>query len=408
MKTMKKKLLNITLTLVTITMLAACVPSRGGTTTVQGQEVGMENELEAVAVESMTLDLSDHYEQIYISGQLEAQEEYNVLPYTVGVVSEILVEVGDQVEEGDVLYILDSADLETNRDDTLVSLQRSKDQAYNSLVLAQNDLSSSKMSLENAQKNYEDNLRLFDGGFITQSAIDGYEDGLESAQIGYDRALITLQNAQSAYDGSVDSYSDTARDFSNNLEDMVVTSPIKGSVTKVDVQVDVTNNMNAGVTVTGTGNILVAGSVIERYINEVASGQDATVEIKAVDRSLKGQVTSVASSSSNSYYPIEVTLENGNGDLKAGMFAGVTVNTNLVEGIITIPKTSIIGTGSTKFVFLDQGNVASRTLVTVGRDFGAVVEITDGLSPGDALIIEGQVYLEEGTPLIVNNDTALN
>lgn len=409
MKNMKKKLLNTTLLIVAVASLSACTTSnaRGvGAGTNDGQAV-VEETLKTVAVETIILEPSDHYEQIYLVGQLEAKEAYNVLPYTAGLVSEILVEVGDEVEAGDVLYLLDSDDLMTTRDDTLVSLQRAKDQAYNSLILAKNDLSSSEMTLSNAEKNYKDNLRLFEGGFITQSALDGYEDVFENSQIAYDRVGISLQNTQSAYESAVDSYEDSVRDFSDSLGDMTITSPIAGTVTKIDVQVDVNNNMNAGVTVTGSGDILVTGSVIEKYINLIEVGQQSSVEIKAVGKTIEGQVTSVAMSSGNSYYPIEVTLENDNGNLKAGMFAGVTVDTTLIEEIITVPKTSILGTGSTKYVYLNVAGLASKAIVTLGREFGDVVEITQGLAAEDVLIVEGHYYLDEGTSLTVNNEDEL-
>lgn len=409
---LKKKLFSITLILGASLAFTACLPEGRGPGAGEGtasepEAVVLAADLDAVAVESLILEAGDHYEQVYVAGQLEAQDEYNVLPYIGGVVEEIMVQVGDEVKAGDVLYTLDTGDMETSKTDTLTSLNRSKEQAYNSLVLSRNDLTTSQTSLDNAQKNYEDNLRLFEGGFITQAAMDGYENALESARVGYDRAVINLENAQYAYDGAVDTYNDSARDFEANLGDMTVTSPIDGTVTRVDVQVDVTNNMNAGITVTGTGNILVTGTIIESYINEVATGQEASIEIKNNQEIITGQVTSVAATSSNSYYPIEVSVDTSSDTLRPGMFAGITINTQLAEAIITVPKTAILGTGTTKYVFVDSDGMAEKTVVSLGRDFGGLVEITEGLAVGDELIVEGQVYLENGTPLIVNNEVGL-
>jgi len=409
---LKKRLFSITLLLGLSVALSAClpegrVPGGAGGTGSEGESTLLATNLEAVAVESLILEAGNHYEQVYVAGQLEAQDAYNVLPYIGGVVEEIMVQVGDVVNAGEVLYTLDTGDMEVSKTDTLTALNRSKEQAYNSLLLSRNDLTSSQTSLDNAQKNYEDNLRLLEGGFITQVAMDGYENALENARIGYDRAVINLENAQYAYDGAVDTYNDSARDFEANLADMTVTSPIDGTVTRIDVQVDVTNNMNAGITVTGTGNILVTGSIIESYINEVATGQEALIEVKNSQEIIKGQVTSVAASSANSYYPIEISLDTSSDTLRPGMFAGITINTQLAKDIITVPKTAILGTGSTKYVFVDLEGMAEKTLVSLGRDFGGLVEITEGLAVGDELIVEGQVYLENGTPLIVNNEVGL-
>lgn len=406
---MKKQLLKLSGLLLVVVSLAGCtMPSRGGAGgTGPGSDASsdadatvMAKVLDEVAVETITLSEGDHYNQLYVVGKLQAENEYNVLPYTAGVVEEIMVQVGDHVKAGDVLYVLDSADLITNRDNALQSSQTSKDQAYNSRLLSEKDLQSSQMNLDNATKNYEDNLQLFEGGFITQAAMDGYTDALTSAQISYERSSVSYSNSKISYNQAVTSYENSVVDFENNLSDMTVTSPIDGLVSRIDVQVDVTNNMNAGVLVTGSQNMLVSGSVIEKYVNLMEVGLQAVVEVEAIDKTYTGNLVSVATSSSNSYYPIEVALDNKDGLLKAGMYAGVTIDAELIEGIITVPKTALLSSGSTKFVFTNVDGIAAKVLVQVGRDFGEVVEITEGLTAGDELVVDGQVYLEDGTPLL--------
>jgi multidrug efflux pump subunit AcrA (membrane-fusion protein) len=52
-------------------------------------------------------------------------------------------------------------------------------------------------------------------------------------------------------------------------------------------------------------------------------------------------------------------------------------------------------------ISLDPEGYPTFHLVEVGMDNGTMVEITKGLEPGEVVVISGQPYIEEGTPVMV-------
>ena len=396
---MKNLKLSIPL-LVFALVLTGCVGGNGGPKA--ELEVEAEETIAPVAVVTKELIEEKQWKQLYVVGQLEASEEYNVLPYTAGIVEEVLVEVGDFVKAGDVLYTLDTDDLALTQSSSMTQAQTSRDQAYNGLQIARNSLDQAQTSLADAQKNYDDNLVLYQGGSVTESTMNSLETALSNAHIAYETAVLNLRTSQDSYDQAVVTYSNYVDDFDARFDKMVVESPISGIVTKVDVQVDVSNNLNMGVTVSDISSVVVDARVIEKNINHMEVGQSALVAVDAVDESYEGVVTSVTYTSTSGYYPIEIVLDNQEGLLKAGMYAGVTVNVAQTEAIVSIPKTAIVSIGSTRYVFIEEEGLAVRRIIETGEDFGGLVEVSSGLAGSEKLVVQGQAYLQEGTPLIIN------
>lgn len=392
-----KKLTSILLIITTMMMLTSCGPVKGMISTDESKEVISD----PIAVETIKIDEKTLVDELYIVGQIKSNEEYSVTPYTAGIVEDILVNVGDLVKKGDVLYVLDTVDLELSKTASLLQSESSMNQSASSLELAKKDLEQNEINLPKAQKDYDDNKKLYDGGFITEQAFENYDKALESARISYDRSILTLGKSQSAYDQAIKSYNNSKSDFESKFDKMTVESPISGMVTKIDVKKDVKNTGNVGVTVTNMEDMKVSANILEKDINKITMGQQATVFVNSIGASVEGVVSSVSYSSDTNYYPVEITIENKENLFKSGMYAEVSVNVGEVNGILAVPKTSIVSKGSSKYVFINKDGYAIKTKVNIGRDFGNVVEVIDGVVIGQELVIKGQTYLEEGTPLLL-------
>ena len=392
-----KKLTSILLIVTTMMMLTSCGPQKGMAANDESNEVIMD----PVAVETIELNEKKLAEELYVVGQIKSNEEYNVTPYTTGIVKDILVNVGDLVEVEDVLYVLDTDDLQLSKTASLSQAESSMKQSDSSLEVAKKDLEQNELNLAKAQSDYDDNKKLHDGGYIADQAFENYKKVLGSAQISYDRSKLALDRSQSSNDQAVKSYHNSKLDFESRFEKMTVESPISGMVTKIDVKKDVTNTGNVGITVTNMDDMKVAANILEKDINKITMGQTATAFINSIGVSVDGVVSSVSYSSNTSYYPIEVTIENKDNLLKSGMFAEVSINAGETDEMLTVPKTSIVSEGASKYVFVNKDSYASKIKVNTGRDFGNEVEVLDGLVSGEELVVKGQTYLADGTPLLL-------
>ncbi len=88
--------------------------------------------------------------------------------------------------------------------------------------------------------------------------------------------------------------------------------------------------------------------------------------------------------------PVKAELDNADGALKPGMFAEIEVLTDRTPvAVLAVPKSAIVETnGKKKIVFVQNGNAFQATDVTLGRESGELVEVTNGLFDNDKVVTQ--------------------
>jgi membrane fusion protein (multidrug efflux system) len=102
---------------------------------------------------------------------------------------------------------------------------------------------------------------------------------------------------------------------------------------------------------------------------------------------------------------VRARVPNTNGPLRPGLFAEVTLVVERHEKAILVPERAIVPFGEDQFVFRVVDGKASMTKVVIGERQEGEVEITEGLSPNDVVISEGQMKLRDGAPVQVVGET---
>jgi len=83
--------------------------------------------------------------------------------------------------------------------------------------------------------------------------------------------------------------------------------------------------------------------------------------------------------------------------IKAGMYATVSLVTNSRRDVPVIPRVAVINTYGSWIVFtVDDRNIATRRVVSLGLENENYVEVLDGLKAGDKVVIAGQNFLTDG------------
>jgi membrane fusion protein, multidrug efflux system len=140
-------------------------------------------------------------------------------------------------------------------------------------------------------------------------------------------------------------------------------------------------------------------SVTDKDIGALKSGQEVVFSVDAFPgREFKGQV--------NIIYPnvdehsrmlkVEALIPNKSQELKPGLFARVMVYTGAPKQAVLIPITSILYEGTKVRVFLNENNKARERYLKLGRKYGEMMEITEGLQAGEKLVVVGQNTLTDG------------
>lgn len=95
------------------------------------------------------------------------------------------------------------------------------------------------------------------------------------------------------------------------------------------------------------------------------------------------------------------TLPNPEGMLRPGMLLRIVIERGAAP-VLQVPESALIPVGEEQFVMrVDDDDVAHRVPVTVGRRAAGTVEVLDGVSAGERVVIEGIVRVRDGAPVQV-------
>lgn len=79
--------------------------------------------------------------------------------------------------------------------------------------------------------------------------------------------------------------------------------------------------------------------------------------------------------------------------LKPGMFAEQTIVLEKVADVLSVPLNAVLEEGGSRYVFVEHGAAYTKHEIVVGTEDDRYIEIKDGLSPGDRVVIQGQHQL---------------
>jgi membrane fusion protein (multidrug efflux system) len=286
---------------------------------------------------------------------LEAEQEASVVARTQGIVEEIFVEEGDQVKAKDALAQLDTRRLalEVARTRTnIASLTRAFDRAKS--------LIKTKM--------------------ISPELYD-------KAQFDFEREQATL--ALQLHD----------------LEEATIRAPINGRITKRHIKIGNTLSPNASAFEIKRARIIEAVlNVPEKELPKMQVGQYARLRVDALgNRTFEGIVERIAPEvdAQSGTFRVTVSIDNAQDNLKPGMFARVSVRYDSNENTLLIARDAVVVQRNESTVFVVSGGKAKKQQVITGYTMEGRIEILEGLTEGDEIVITGQGGLREGSPVRV-------
>ncbi|MGN0515393.1 efflux RND transporter periplasmic adaptor subunit [Eubacterium sp.] len=161
-------------------------------------------------IRTTTLSKGTLEDSFSATGTVKSAQTSNVTTSLSYPIKSVLVSVGDEVKEGDVIATLDSSDLEVqiereqkNISSSLTQAQSSYDSAKSSYNTAKEGLSSASTALEDAKNEYTPAKSNYNNAV---SAVKSYQSAYDSALKSYENAGAKYVKAQKEYDNAVSSY----------------------------------------------------------------------------------------------------------------------------------------------------------------------------------------------------------
>lgn len=288
-------------------------------------------------------------------GNLISNESVVLSPEISGRVSEILFEEGQEVTKGAPLVKLD---------DSIYKAQLAEAQAQ----------------LPLAKANYERAKTLFAQQSGTGRARDESQAALNTVQ-----AQIDLAQAQ--------------------LAKSILTAPFDGTIGLRSISVG--NYVTPGqqlVNLESINPLKVDFKVAEVYLNLVKVGQKINLSIDAFPGQVfTGEVYAIDPriESTGRTVLLRAKLPNDDGVLRPGLFARVRLVVEKRDGAVIIPEQAIIPQGNTQYVYKVIDGKAVRVEVKTGQRAKGTVEITEGVSANDMVVVAGQMKLRPDAPVTV-------
>jgi cobalt-zinc-cadmium efflux system membrane fusion protein len=289
----------------------------------------------------------------------------NVLPALTGKVIELKVGLGDHVNRGQLLAVIDSGDLA---------------QANSDVVKARDAMNLAKKALDRAQ-----GVKAAGGNAVKD---------LEAAQSGYNQALAEYNRARTrlvAVGGEPDA---------QTTHPMQVTAPMAGYVTALSVAPGTyVNDATASMmTISNLDSVWITANVPESDSGLIAKGQkvDATL-VAYPGKVFHGNVSFVnpVLQSETRRDLVRVTFANPDGLLKPNMFANASIDIPQPEQVF-IPQSALLMNNDSITVFVEVSPwTFERRTVDISYDESDGTRVLKGLKQGDRVIVRGGVLLND-------------
>jgi len=304
--------------------------------------------VEAVKVMSVSLP-----QIITAVGSLRSDESVTLRPEVAGRISTIGFQEGQRVAKGALLVQLDAA-------------------------VPQAEVQQARANLTLAKTKYERAVDLAKSNFISSQAKDEADNNLKIAQAALQlaEAKLAKTDIRAPFSGIIGLRSVSIGDYVKEGADLVNLESI--DPLKVDFRVP------------------------EIYMRQVQAGQTLQVQLDALPgKTFEGRVLAVNPlvDAAGRAVVVRAVVRNPDTSLRPGMFARVQLITRDVQNALMLPEQALVPQGEDQYVYRVVDGKALRTKVSVGQRRDAKVELVDGVTKDDVVVIAGQLKLRDGAPV---------
>jgi membrane fusion protein (multidrug efflux system) len=180
-----------------------------------------------------------------------------------------------------------------------------------------------------------------------------------------------------------------------------VKSPINGVVVDKRVEAgDVVGTQTRLFTVADVSTLVVKVSVSELEVRGLSEGQRVDVAIDAlVGEAIGGRIRRIfpTADSVSRLVPVEVELTGaGVRMVRPGYLTRATFRSNARENTLLVPASAVVISAGSSALYLLQGGTARRVNVRTGLAHEGRMEILEGVSAGDTVIVAGNTSVRDG------------
>ncbi|MFN6562118.1 MAG: efflux RND transporter periplasmic adaptor subunit [Nostoc sp. ChiSLP01] len=386
--------------------------------------------------------LAANFTELVLPSNIQASQETTIYARTSGYLQKKLVDIGDRVNQGQLLAVIDAPETDQDVEQARAELAKSEaniaqvqadlaqkqsnlSQTKANLKARQAELIEARTNLELARQTWQRWQLLQNQGAVTTQAADERESAYNASQANVETLIARVNSEQESINtalaainsqkANINAFVASKNAAQSNLQRIKVlqsfkqiVAPFSGVITARNVDtgalISAGSNSNSGNSwlfkVAQTNNLRIRINVPQAFVQSIQPGQTALVRVRELPKkAFSGKVirTADALDASSNTLLTEIELRNSENVLRPGMYAEVTFKAQRVNPPLLVPaNTLVINADGIQVATVTKENKVSYKKVELGRDYGTEVEVVSGLSPNARLITNPTDALQEG------------
>lgn len=338
--------------------------------------------------DEFTLQRMDIRKTTVVTGKIEPRNEVNVKPQISGIITEILKEAGETVQEGEVI-----AKVKVIPD-------------MGSLSAAQSRLRLAEINRKQAQTDYDREKTLFDKGLVAADEYDKIAQALRQAREEVDAAQDNLEVVR-------DGVSKSNASASSTLIRSTITGLILDIPVKVGNSVILANTFNDGTTIATVANmndLIFRGNIDETEVGRRSTGMTMKITIGALqdlkfDARLEYIAPKATDQNGANQFEIKaaVNLPSNATNIRSGYSANAEIVLAEAKNVLAVQESAIEFDGDDTYVYVIKGEGDKQTYerrkVQTGISDGINIEIRSGVKPNERIRGPKMIATEKAEPM---------
>ncbi|MBR2292104.1 MAG: efflux RND transporter periplasmic adaptor subunit, partial [Prevotella sp.] len=313
-----------------------------------------------------------------ITGKIEPRNEVNVKPQISGIITELLKEPGQYVQQGEVI-----AKVKVIPD-------------MGQLSSAESRVRLAEINLKQAQVDFNREENLYNQKLVSDDEFDKIRQQLKQAKEEKAAAEDALQVVRDGVSKSNASASSTL--IRSTISGVILDIPVK-----VGNSVILSNTFNDGTTIASVANmndLIFRGNIDETEVGQLVSGMPMKITIGALqdlkfDANLEYISPKAVESNGANQFEIKAAVNiagisgksGSSGSLRSGYSANAEIVLASAEKVLSVPESAIEFSGDSTFVYIVKGEGKQKTYerqqVVTGLSDGVNIEIKKGITAKD-------------------------
>ncbi|ASP46943.1 efflux RND transporter periplasmic adaptor subunit [Cognaticolwellia beringensis] len=388
------------ITIILTTIIIACVIWQVAPSASRWSKAEQTISLDRVRLATITQ--GDFIRDISVLGRVVAAVSPTVYSPADGTIT-LMIEAGNEVKQGQILAMLESPELNSRlfqQQTTLESLQssfaRQKIQAKKQRLIDQKavDLANVKLVTANREKRRAD--LGYEKSAISQIDYEKAQDELEQANLQHKHAvqdaalnIESLDFDSQSLDLDIRRQKLLVKELQRQVDGLNIASPVNGIVGNLSTNNKTFLSKNQAIlTIVDLSQFEVEIEIPESYADDLAIGMDVNIQFE--QHPFRARLVTISPEILNNQVTGRVRFIN---EIPKKLRQNQRLNTQIIleykENILQVQRGQFLESSGGRFAFRVNNGLAEKTAITTGARSLSHVEILQGLTLGDQIIISG-------------------